>query len=638
MQAQVHLQDPPQHEYVLQATFPSREAGPWSVEGFPTDWRLVVPENQDGISVFEVSARVPAGTSSATLRRESHPGPGVPIAQYAFQPSTLSLQIDGQTFPLTTRAAFVGRHRRGRVHTTLTFHRALGAFGHAEYWIDARAGETQLDVCLLWHRAAPGPDIRFDAAQLVVPDGASCVNAIEDPGLSGTTITPGVIPQQHARVFRFSIVPTGAQPEPAHVGTGNWREGGFLYAGLPVPFMQNSTAAELADARWRLAQNAPSPSWGDVPATPLWPADGVHTGGAGGGDDRVPLDGMRWAASRGDSSAYERYLIMQLRGLSRARIRLDPDGTPIDIPAVPGWSFWDDFLPSGSAPGGKADAPWEWDRWSTVGSPWAQHDMASMVRALNENWALVWLANEPLARLLTYEGATRARLTFPTIPLPPQQGLGSAIGIWEGNAALAIAAARSLGAREHDLWSDAYLSHLHRAQMPSGCFSAREGGYPADRDPFFGHYLLQGGSEFAYLILGAYALGDRGLARSAMKGVQGLATDDDDPGFYYFTPTGLVGTSVRYGDEDDWPDYLYAQMGLENGSYYTAWEMGTTVAIAWATGAPERGELLRRFTGGVASPPAAITLLRSWGAGAAPSAQSGAPFDQRGALLGVLER
>jgi len=648
MVQQIQLQDPPQHEYVLQATFPSRSAGPWSVEGFPTDWRLVVPPTRaGGPSVFEVNALVPGGRGDFSLGHAVVPGPGVELARLAFDPATLKLAVDGSTFTLTSRAWLKRLHRRGRVEVTAAFHRDLGVYGDAEYWIDARAGSRELDVTLLWHRAMPGPDFRVSSARLVVPDGASCVELIPDPGQDGPILAPGLFPQQFARVFRFAIVAAGATPERAHVGTGDWTAEGFLPAGLPIPKVDAvDYAPALAEARWRLANLLPSPEWGATPVSPLWPAKGVRSGSEAGGEDRYPLDGSRWAASRGDPDAHEWYLIEQLRNLSRARIRLGPNGDPLQLPASGGeWDFWDGFLAG-------HDAPWNWSSFATLSGPddpraFADYEVGGMMRRLNENWALVWLANDPLARLLTLEGATRARLTFyegsgraHRLDVPAVSGLGSDYGIWQASAALAIAPARALGDRQYETWAATYLAHLRAAQMPSGCFYAHEGGYPADRDPFFNRYLLQGGAEFAYSILAAYELGDEALARSAMRGVEALASDDDDPGFYYFTATGLAGSSTRYlrqhpagaSDAQAWPAALYSGMGVPGGGgYYTAWDMGYVVALALATGAPEGVELSRRFA------PGGLPEVQGWGL-EAPSAQTGAPFEQWGVMRGILQR
>jgi hypothetical protein len=634
----------PAHEYVLSATFPTTSAPPFTVAGFPTDWRLVVPENADGVSVYEVDARVPAGSTGLAIVPGSALGPGTPLVAQAFNPDALVLTVDGITYPLTGRPQFRSWCRLGRVRSTATMHADLGPEGAAEVWIDARAGVPQLDVCVLWHRASPGPDVTFASARFHSPAGAQVQETLPDPGLSATgQVTPGIVPQQRGRVFRFALTVPGRALEPMHVGVADWSRGGFGPSGLPVPHVAWDYGPWLASARQRLASNAPDyveePS--DPSVSALWPTSGRRSGGVGGGWDRYPLDGTRWAASR-DSRAREWYEIAQFRGTHRDLLLCDPDGSSLDIPAFVSWSFWDGFLTS--------DAPWEWDRWpSPIVRPddprrFSPHNIDALVRATGENHALVWLANDPLARWLTHAAAARARLTFPAIPLPPAPGLGSDIGTWQANAALAIAASRALGSREHDAWAAQYLAHLRAAQMQSGCFGARAGGYPSDRFPFdpdgdgVGNYLLQGGSEFAYTILAAYSLGDRDLARSAMRGVQDLATDDDDPGFFYACPTGLAGTVVRYANEHWWPLELWAGMGIVgSGGYYTFWDCGYVGAIAFATDAPERFELLRRFVG-TADPATAASVLRGWGLYAPAGTHTDAPIEQWGALLGELER
>jgi hypothetical protein len=173
--------------------------------------------------------------------------------------------------------------------------------------------------------------------------------------------------------------------------------------------------------------------------------------------------------------------------------------------------------------------------------------------------------------------------------------------------------------------------------MESGCLVARVGQYPSEHHPFYGQYMLQGGTEFAQLVLGAYSLGSAGddIARICARGAVGIASDDDEEGtdehlgLYYFAPTGFASGDC-FDDEHEWPEPLHSLMGegepASDSSYYSAQDFGYLVAIAWATGAPERFELLRRFTGH-STLAEAQAEVRSWGV-EAPDRQTRAPVEQ----------
>jgi len=642
-QQTVRFERPPAHEYVLRATVPGMRP-PLTIPGVVTDSRLILTL-EDGTPISEIVAEVPAGTSSVAIVPGRVAGQGAlgPLLRLMGDPRLAVLVIDpdgpgGQPdarFPLTDASAYQSLYRAGRVLVTARFHRDLGQYGGLEWWISAHG--RQLDVEMLWHRASVGPDVVFREARVEVMPGAAWTPSIPDPACAPPALVRARpaghrIPQQMGRPFFFSIHAAGEQPEPERIGVADWSGGGFMPSGFPVPTLPaHDWAGQLAEARSKLANLQPTEPWEPAPTDWLWPASGVQTGGAGGGIDRYPLDGVRWASSHGAHEALELYRIELLRNLSRARIRLDPDGSPLTLPSDGDWAFWDGFQDEG---------PWHWSAWPTVTSQWADHDTASMERRLNEAWVLVWLANDPLARLIALEGATRARLTFwEGRPLADSwgPGMGSSIGIWQGNAALAVAAARCMGATEYGPWRAAFLNHLRTVQMPSGCFTARLGGYPSDRAPFLSQYLLQGGQEFTYLALAAYSLGERDLVRRAVRGMVGIASDDGihlwgeaPPGLYYFAPTGLVWPpGVRFQDETDWPWGLQWVIGEDpqGASYYAPWHMGIGVALAYATGAPEAPELLRRFAAGAGSMPANPgALLDSWGL-VAPDDQANAPVE-----------
>lgn len=635
----------PNHEFVLQATVPMPDSfsGSLVIEDFPTDSRLIA--TAQNWKIYEVCALVPPGRNtfevnagvSTTESLVNH------LLPYAVWPGLIKLKLtDGQG---SSEFSLTGKNdkfltRAGKVYKQIHRHISLGRFGWAHVWIGMRANTNQLDFAILMHNGIPGPDILLNSAEIITPNGIVWQSSLSDPAcLPPYLIKPGqhIFPQQFVRPFWFSVFPTGVVPEKEYIGVADWSEGGYLPSAFPVPNMTGiSYVAELIDRRMRFATVQPtSEEPGSTPVSFLWPAAGVTQSDMGGGIGRFPLDGARWAAS-GDINAQEYFRTGMCRDNVRSRRRFETDGKPLRLTGGT-WQFFDGFLAGN-------DSPWEWDRWSpnfTIQQdPRIFHDygIATLLRSYNDMLPLAWLSNDPMAKLLIFESATRARMTYWEAPgiarnlwLPPDTGLGSYIGIGEANAGLIIAAAISFGATEYGPWTATFLEHLRRVQMESGCFSAHEDGYPVDRSPFNGQYLLQGGTELALLTLAAYSLGDREMIEGVGRAMLNIATDDDDAGFYYYFATGQ--DNIRYVTEDDWPDSLYDLMGIggiNDASYYTAWDMGYAVALMRDT--PSFQALAERFTMSV-NPLGTIT---SWGF-VAPDTQTRAPFEQWWPLLGILQ-
>ena len=626
----VQIQNPPQHEYVVQATVPILN-GPDNLtlflDDYPSESRVIA--HARNWTIFEICARAAANDGSFVVSTSGTPATPGALADHQAAANLVGLvrleltdSAGSQQFSLTGQPVLAW-HRRGALYRQSYHHLALGRFGWAHLWIGMRAGTRQLDFILEIHNGIPGPPRRLTSARLVTA--LPWRSELPDPIISPPwLVKPGnySIPQQFGRPFRFSV---GTSSEPERVGVADWSEGGFLPSAFPVPAMVAPHAPALTEARWRLAQLLPSPAYGPAPTGPLWPTSGGATQtDEGGGQDRLPLLGVRWAAT-GDSSALELYRIEQLRSQARARRRYELDGTSLRLPVTQTWSFYNGFLQG-------QDAPWEWDRWFQGWTPpltFQDHGIDSLTRSVNDNLALVWLANDPLAKLYVLESATRARLTFFDVPPASTSRLGTRISAAHAQAALVIAAARALGATEYETWVQHYVEHMRTAQMPSGIIAAHLGDYPSQNAPFFDQYLLAGGSELALTMLALYSfdVGAEDIVRNCARGMLNLATDDDDSGFYYFYAIGPAdGSQTRYLTEDDWPVSLHDTMGLDGTSgYYSAWDMGYAVALAITTTAVEGPELLSRFLQG-ADP-------RSWGL-VAPSGWTSAPIEQWSPLLG----
>lgn len=480
--------EPPNRPFVVQATVPILldDTLTLQLDDYASDSRIIGhttgASGEPRYFIYEVVALAGANDASFIV----HPGTSAPAgalsqlwpAARALNLVRLELADDaGAQVVSLTGQPIASMHRRGNVMRTSYSHIDLGRFGYAHLWTTARAATQQLDFVFELHNGIPGPDRRINSIR--VRSAYPWRGVLPDPAHEGPyLLKPGThqLRQQQGRPFRFSV---GLTNEPVHVGVADWSQGGFLPSGLPVPPIEYDHGPLLAQARAALASLAPWPSWAAAPPSVMYPCSGVTQGDEGGGYDRLPLLGARWAAT-GDPDALELYQIEQLRSQARARRRYGLDGAPVLLPAVATWEFYDRFLPRYGEPGGLADAPWEWDRWPTQPFPFAPTGMGSLSRELNDNLALAWLANDPLARMYVMESATRARLTFPALTLPAIPHIGT---YWNGayaQAALACIAAKCLGATEHDAWLADFIDHLRLAQMPSGIFEAHDDGYPGD--------------------------------------------------------------------------------------------------------------------------------------------------------------
>jgi hypothetical protein len=124
-------------------------------------------------------------------------------------------------------------------------------------------------------------------------------------------------------------------------------------------------------------------------------------------------------------------------------------------------------------------------------------DDQHMIRRTKANKVLVWLDNDPLARLYLEMDATLKRMTFYEGPggkvaLPSQKALGLPWGRGEAWAADALATMYAIGDDDwrarHFVWFEVFALALYRSQMPSGLFSALDGGKVATTPPY-GHHL-----------------------------------------------------------------------------------------------------------------------------------------------------
>jgi hypothetical protein len=649
---------------VVHATYPGTQT--MHAPGLASECRTIGP------NLSEITVLAPAGARQIPLAV----GFGAPIptslidddaARAALTRGTLTMKIKDAisevSFSLTGQpevTGFKGWHRKGRIMWTAYAHRTLGRFGNAHIWITARAGTRQLDFIVNWHNGIPGPDILFESMAFVPAVGSRIDLDLPDCGLetgpAGSYVTsapgnrPHILPQRHERSFRFTLIPTTDTPVSDVVGVCNWSEGGFLPGRFGVPDLaycsgaiDSNLASRLTTSRNRLAACLPDEG-GGIPVSDFWPAIGSRYGGGTGGVDMHPLDGVTWAWS-GNMDAYQLYKIEQLRMRCRQRGCIyESDGRVVspDIHLTPWgeapWRMFNSQFERGE------DSPWQFDRWPRKLNQAAYNpelfdpiDCQHLVRDLNHNMVLAWLAYDPLAVQYVKMHAALSRMTFWEGPgranrmgLPAQPNRGTWFGRAEAWAALAIAGACEFGASGYSNWKAEWAGHLAMAQMPSGCFQAGSH-YKEAKQPPYGTdtsqpYVIGSSLEHCYLFLALTALDGTSLLPLAARGFQNLMWKQGATGCINWVAMGPNSSAPRYITRDDWPADLRDRINAGIGIYSDAYHLGYGISCLKMAGAPEADQLLMRFTRGT-SVENALSIIRSWKL-QAPSAQTGAPIEQ----------
>jgi hypothetical protein len=143
-----------------------------------------------------------------------------------------------------------------------------------------------------------------------------------------------------------------------------------------------------------------------------------------------------------------------------------------------------------------------------------------------------------------------------------------------------------------------------------------------------------GQSDFMLALLELGGADD--VVRNAARGCLDLASDSDDPAFWYFFPVGPAdGSARRYVTRDEFPADIAQAMDDGTGeAYYTFFNSGTAYACAESVQAVEAFALLLRGTQ-TTSVSDALSTMRSWGVEAPDGSWTNTPVDSWWPLLGV---
>lgn len=534
-------------------------------------------------------------------------------------------------------------HRIGVARTTLGTH-VQTDFGNWHVWFTVDAWREQVNLTLNLHNGAlpARPDLYFRSVRLEVPQGWTWNSQLPDPIVgNGYLIAPDnhVLPQRMERAFRLSIAPDG---KPVYLaeegwGVGDWSEGGYLAQSNALPILPNAgidLVPDFLDAYQLLASNSPTVP-GDPPTNPLWPAKGVLYGGMTGGIDIHQIPGVPLAMT-GQRAGLLYYFVDQLRYGARHRSAIyEANGQVIELDdyanpdgSLPWVMFNSTFL--GNPP---MDQPFGF---STTGnglgtsnydpSAFDPIDSQHLVRRLNANRVLAWLANDPLAKLYLRGDAETARMTFYEGPggritepnRLPAMGNGFGRGhAWAAEALLHAYATGDDAFRSRTAsWFQRFMEVLDYAQMPNGLFSAVEDGKIAEDPPygngtqaFFAAHRSNEQIQLVHALRGiqkSVGLPSGGLIQSAGEGIWNFAWKPGFDGVLDRYPASPAGAFRRWAARDEIP------AGLTNPVPNDGYHVGTVLTYALEEGAVDvLGAVLAHTNQTTLS--AARLQLEAWG-------------------------
>lgn len=469
--------------------------------------RAIVPDNRwTGQKTFTVKN----GHNSFDLRDFD-----LETLALAATSSAIELVVQDQGFVnhRMSVSGYEGRlHRIGPATVTLE-HRSRSAFGVVQSWLTVDALSEEIELVMNWNNGTlpAAPDVFFRSLRLEVPPGWTYTTFLPDPAVGdGYLCKPDwhVLPQRMERSFRVIVHKTGQTPDLSRRGwaVGDWSEGGYTAQSVSLPTLDH-VAIDLSfqkDEEYGLLANNQASIPGAEPVSFLWPAYGVKYGGMTGGIhvDQVPAVPT---AVTGQPDGLLTLFVEQLRyGARQMGCIYAPDGDPIEM---------DDYLDAdGTAPwvmfnnvffgNPPKDEPFDFaDTGPGTGfaaydpSVFAPIDDQHLVRRTKANKALIWLDNDPLARLYTRMDAELARMKLYEGPegrlkLPDEIGQGAAMGrahAWAADVMLTAYAISDQAWRTRNLaWYVRFVLALYRAQMPNKLFSALDDGKVAE-DPPYGH-------------------------------------------------------------------------------------------------------------------------------------------------------
>ena len=386
-------------------------------------------------------------------------------------------------------------------------------FGGVQAWFTLEAGSRHVELVLNWHNGGlpARPDAYFKSAALVLPAGWTWTSMLPDPVMGAYYLVQPddhILPQRMERSFRVVLHPVGETPNLTRAGwaVGDWSFGGYMPQSYPLPSLDHTTV-DLSSERaleYALLASGSATIPGDPPVSPLWPARGVYYGGMTGGIDIEQCPGVPTAVT-GQADGLLRLYVEQLRYASRQMGCIyEADGHPLELDdylnpdgSTP-WSIFNNVFQGGSSP--PFDAPFYFSQTGPgVGSSnynpllFQPIDSQHLVRRTKANKALLWLDNDPLARLYVtmdaelermslYEGKNGDLNSGATAHLGTWWGRGEG---WAGDVmATAFAVNDARWRVRNALWFWRFVDHLTRSQMPNGLFTARNDGKTAEDPPY----------------------------------------------------------------------------------------------------------------------------------------------------------
>jgi len=495
-------------------------------------------------------------------------------------------------------------------------------------------GSNQIDFQVKWHNAdfeARRAAIYFKSFS-VQPGRGWKLSAYEDVVQSGITDERHVIPTQFEREFRFSVFPEDESFRGENEGwaVGDWSQGGYLPTRLPVPdltkpvFHTDWAARRTADLD-RLNRGRQSPQWpsGTLPPDRFWPVVGNPSGNDTSGQDMWNHYHVE-VAHDGDPDALLAVQIQAQRNHARhpAGIFLangDPI-TPDDLIPSPApqngtpW-FYPNFVFSSRSGGGPPeDAPFDFHLFEPApGSPgigaapyeaelvrWKPNNEQHFVRTFKDSHTLVWLDNDPLARLDSRMEGVMARMVkwggpggelvagFGG-PGDSIAGWGAGKGITDGRdeafEATAICfqyaiATDPLERTRLGEWLDLYSSSQRSVQMPSGFTQATHASKVNTAAPLGGAYFGASNLEASFIATALQGIRET-VERVDADALRRLVVDIGKGQWRYawWRPGGVParaplsnfpvgpldklnpsGSLVRYTSQAEWPSSVVAEI------------------------------------------------------------------------------
>lgn len=622
--------------FLLRGTFPirprpfDRNICPFSVldpsgNTIPAQWELVA--RLDQWMIVEVRARVQnlgwTGVQNFSVIEAPNAAnaagfdPGM-IAML-LNPSSIQLQVRDQlgsnwTLPIAGISSRTQFHRLGSVTVT-----AMNGFetplGGVQAWFGLDAGEQEIDLILNWHNGGlpAKPDIYFNSAQLVLPAGWTFTSVLPDPAVLPPYIVKAdnhILPQRMERSFRLIIHRTGTSPDVDESGfaVGDWSAGGYFPQAIALPDLSHTginLRPQKADDFNRLQNLLPTVP-GEQPESFLWPAAGVYYGGMTSGHDIDTFHAVPLAASAQPEGLLSLYVEQLRYGSRHMGCIYEPQGAPIQLDGylnpnkTKPWVIFNNRF-YGNPP---QDAPFFFSH-TGPGVGMCSYDplifepidSQHLVRRTKGNKALVWLANDPLAKLYVLMDAEIGRMTLyegPGGPLviPATPALGTEMGrgeAWIGDVMAAAYAVSEDGWRQRNsLWFFTYWIALKRAQMPNNLYSAIDHGKIALEPPLGNwsqaYYFAHRSNEQVFLMMALSAFKETGgldcsdTLRRCGLGLWEFAWKVGTTGILERYPAGPV-VGPRYATRAEIP------AGLTNTIASDAWYVGLALGTAQLEGA-----------------------------------------------------